>query len=1838
MAVGKAKVTFEGDFSSLERDMQKAFDSIGKSAGKAASDGTKTGVDAAKREADSGAKHVEKTAKSAEKSFDGVGAAAGKAADKAGSEMSGMAATTAREADRAGKSAAQGFDGVGKAAGQAASKAESEMSDMATNTGKAGERAGASAAAGFKTVGDAAGQAASRAEAEMGDMAASAGRAGERAGSSAAAGFAQVGAAASRASEQTASAMSSAAGAADRVGTSAMQMGAKAQAAGGQAAAGARQAESGFKGMDLSIGNVLSKVGRLGGAFAAVAGPAAVLKGGFDRLMDIQRAEIGFKNIGLTAGETAAQMTKLSDQVTGTSVSLSDAAKYSAMFAQSGVQMGAPMDSAIKAFTNLSSAAQGTGTDVGVVMQQISAAGKLMGGDAMQLQQAGINIYKYVSDYMGKSVDEVKKLGEQGKITFDDVVGSINQGMGDYAKEMGETLPAKIGNLKTALSNLGATIIEPFIPGITAAVEFGIALVKGVIAPFKAVVAVFHSGNPVVRLFGVILKGMGLVVAAVAAGWALWAAQFVVWPAIMAAAGAATGAFTGIMAFMQMGLVALRTALMGLWAAFLSNPIGWVIVGIAALVAAFVVLWRRSEAFRDFWTGLWNKIADPVRDAINVVKTAWDGLVGVFRGEVTDEGHSALAKLVGVDKADWIISAITSIRVAWADFKTAFSGGEVEGGGALARLGEAARFLWDSIKQVGQALADVGGAIAGAGWEVLQAVFSGLVEIGSALWSAISEIVGAVWDLVQALAPVLLPVLKVIGAIIGGVLVAAFFLLIGALKVVAGIFQVLGTVISWLAENVLSPLISIIGEVVGWLVEKLGGAVAGLVDIVTGVVSGIGTILGAIWEGLQAAWETVGQPVLDFIIGALNLWWESVKLGFRLLQATFEVIWTALQMAWEAVGQPVLDWIVQKFNDMWTGVQIALDWVRSKWDTVWNWMMGVYHAVIAPVVAWIGAKFDEMKARIDLALRLVKNVIQLAGDKVRAFYDQYVQPMVTNVINGFNRVRSTVTGWKDKLVSALSGAGSWLVSAGRNVVQGFINGIKSLAGTIGSAFLDMVPGWIKGPFKKALGIASPSKVFAGYGRNIGEGIIQGVSGMESKVAGAAQGLADSAASISVPTSPVGGPAAPGAPLTSSVPTGPATGGTTPGIGGSVALDAAAAQQAAFDTFTPAMQAMGESYSTTGTQIAGVSSGMVIPALQSVSAQAATTAAAGVGPAAASMSASMAATGKATAQAAGSVINPALGSIAATAWQAYSQGIYPVTMNIAQALTYVAWTFANAATNIANQWNRIREATAQPVRFVIRTVFNDGIVGMWNSVSDLLGTTRMSPYPVRFATGGYVRGPGGPTDDKVPALLSNREYVLNAKAVKQIGVANLNAMNSGRVHAAPGALSSRREQRAMLNDATFRNIASRYATGGIVEGSPAWKALLRGYKWAQSRSGRPYVWGGSANGAGGTDCSGYMSGIADVILGGSGGRQWATGNFPGTQSGSWSRGLAAGFAVGIRNGGPGGGHTAGTIGGVPGMPAVNVESGGSPSRVKFGAGAVGATDGYFNQHHHLRVVEGGRFVPGSGSGVSMADLTAEAMKPFKDKMSAAVKNFTAGQSGRLGRELPTAMEKKLTEATQKRIDKLMEEMTGDPGGEGVARWAPMVRRALARVGFEVNDRNVQLMLAQIASESGGNPGVAQQIHDVNGTGESAGVGLLQIIPGTFAAHRDPALPNDRRNPFANMVAALRYYKSRYGMDLGRMWGKGHGYAHGGLMPEGQGWFQKTAIAPERVLSPRQTVAFESLVDALDRRASAGLSWGTGYREYAAGDSSRVVEVTQNIYGSDAHETARQVENRLVKAVW
>ena len=367
--------------------------------------------------------------------------------------------------------------------------------------------------------------------------------------------------------------------------------------------------------------------------------------------------------------------------------------------------------------------------------------------------------------------------------------------------------------------------------------------------------------------------------------------------------------------------------------------------------------------------------------------------------------------------------------------------------------------------------------------------------------------------------------------------------------------------------------------------------------------------------------------------------------------------------------------------------------------------------------------------------------------------------------------------------------------------------------------------------------------------------------------------------------------------------------------------------------------------------------------------------------------------------------------------------------------------------IKKTWNKLKSILAKPINFLIGTVWNKGILATWRNAAKFLPIMEapgdMAKIP-EFNRGGPVHGPGTGTSDSIAAWLSNGEHVLTAKEVQALG--GHAGVKSLRNLALSGGLSP-----CVIHDVVARlkgdgergDIGGRFAhlpgfkTGGPVildkskmkKETPAWMTQLnRGHEWAKSRNGRPYVWGGSAHGSSGTDCSGFMSGIADVILGGNGARQWSTHAFPpGPANQPWAPGLGQGFSIFSYNGGPGGGHTAGTLSSTDKFPAVNVESGGANSRVKYGTPDAAGADSR-GPNYHLRIGADGAFEPGGSAGISpeekksrikekIQEFFDRIMQPIKDSITAIV-----GPPDTVIKEIP---HKFLDTIPQKFLDEMFE---------------------------------------------------------------------------------------------------------------------------------------------------------------------------------------------------------------------
>lgn len=136
--------------------------------------------------------------------------------------------------------------------------------------------------------------------------------------------------------------------------------------------------------------------------------------------------------------------------------------------------------------------------------------------------------------------------------------------------------------------------------------------------------------------------------------------------------------------------------------------------------------------------------------------------------------------------------------------------------------------------------------------------------------------------------------------------------------------------------------------------------------------------------------------------------------------------------------------------------------------------------------------------------------------------------------------------------------------------------------------------------------------------------------------------------------------------------------------------------------------------------------------------------------------------------------------------------------------------------------------------------------------------------------------------------------------------------------------------------------------------------------------------------------------------------------------------------------------------------------------------------------------------------------------------------------------------------------------GTGGTGGAAQWTSTVLQVLAMLGQ--SPANLASVLRLIMKESGGQQFAINRT-DSNAAAGHPSQGLIQVIPGTFAAYRSSSLPNLMTDPAANIYAGLNYALSRYGsiaaVDPLRHSG---GYA-AGTDNAAQGWAMVGERGPE-----------------------------------------------------------------------
>lgn len=551
-------------------------------------------------------------------------------------------------------------------------------------------------------------------------------------------------------------------------------------------------------------------------------------------------------------------------------------------------------------------------------------------------------------------------------------------------------------------------------------------------------------------------------------------------------------------------------------------------------------------------------------------------------------------------------------------------------------------------------------------------------------------------------------------------------------------------------------------------------------------------------------------------------------------------------------------------------------------------------------------------------------------------------------------------------------------------------------------------------------------------------------------------------------------------------------------------------------------------------------------------------------------------------------------------------IDPMMRATQDATTRTAENFGTAADMIGTGWAKVKENTAAPVRFTIGTVFNDGLVGMWNNVAEALDLETMNKHEFSFATGGVMPGytPGtdvhhftSPTGGKLH--LSGGEAIMRPEWTRAVGGPSAVAqMNSA---AKAGKLQGGRPVVPGLGFADGPGPVQKFADGGVIDGGKKKKADS-GPKWDYTKGPNPAVKGGIDQTVhnGSRMTTPIQFAMWDAVRAAFPGvqlfsatRSFMTEGHPDNHNGGTALDLSPSHAVAqwiYKN------YRAG-MKELIFMPATG------HSNVLGGQDAVWTQN---NHYDHVHWAQGSMVNPWSGGVVSGGDLggwgsagggglSALALQVLDDWNTAKsdleekVEKFTADSKSGIANAIPEAMMGKIVEGMEQSF---MSKLPTGSAGNTPIDWSGLPA-----------DIKSNIELGKFAAEKAGWTGAEWEAlktlwHNESGWDNNAqnptstAYGIAQFLDSTWAGFGPKT-----SDPKKQIEYGIQYIKSRpdYGGPVNgtpsralAMWQSRspHWYDQGGIA-NGKGAMMKNTIEPERVLSPEQTKTFGTMVEVLDR---------------------------------------------------
>lgn len=329
-------------------------------------------------------------------------------------------------------------------------------------------------------------------------------------------------------------------------------------------------------------------------------------------------------------------------------------------------------------------------------------------------------------------------------------------------------------------------------------------------------------------------------------------------------------------------------------------------------------------------------------------------------------------------------------------------------------------------------------------WDTFKAALSPSIAAWSAAWEQIKSTALAVWPQIQA---------------------AASGLWTNALQPL--LTYLAGTFMPGVVNSFSRAFAPIVGGAISTAIQVFADFFVWACGICTDAINNILRpaleVLLQIWQdmmaGIQNAWNTYGQPIMDGVVAA-----------FRNLETIFSTLYYT-------VVEPILSNLIDLLQKLWN------EHLKQLWDdllllfgSVRNTILTYWNSVLFPLINWLIASFGPVFSDVFNAVAgLVETAIGLMADAIdnilvvlRGLLD-----FLSAVFRGdwgaaWNAIADTALAVWDRIKSGIKSAVNGIIGFINGMIQAAVNGLNRVIDAINTLSFD-VPDWVPGIGGSSLG-------------------------------------------------------------------------------------------------------------------------------------------------------------------------------------------------------------------------------------------------------------------------------------------------------------------------------------------------------------------------------------------------------------------------------------------------------------------------------------------------------------------------------------------------------------------------------------------------------------------------------------------------------------------------------------------------------------------------------------------------------------------------------------------------